>query len=329
MGSAGRLAEVQRSVSMVKVIVATPFQPQDKSLQQIEQLGFSVIPYSRQVGLTAEMSEAEVAVCTPDFLQNHLHQLPGLKLIQLCTTGYEAAPIQQIEERKIIMCNARGVMSIPIAEWVVLKILELYKNTRFFLEAQKQRSWAKNMNQLELNGKTVCIVGTGSIGCEVAKRLAAFGCHLIGVDIRQTQLEVFDRYCPVSEFAAALRQSDIVVLTLPYNAQTRHLINEKTLAECKEGAILLNVSRGGIVDEAALLAALNTGRLRGAALDVFEQEPLPVNSPLWQHERVLVTPHIAFTSENFLPRLWTLILTNLQAYASNQPLQNIVTGKEN
>ncbi|MCR3923150.1 MAG: NAD(P)-binding domain-containing protein, partial [Firmicutes bacterium] len=210
------------------------------------------------------------------------------------------------------------------AEWVILKVLEIYKQTQHFAAAQRRSEWNKNVDILELNGKTMGIIGTGSIGVEVAKRANAFGCKVIGLNTRGRNVAFFNTCWPRTQLHDFLPQCDIVVLTLPFTEQVKDLLNRGTLPLMKEGAVLINIARGGIINEADLLDILSSGSLRGVALDVFEEEPLPSDNPLWQHERVLVTPHISFASEQIAQRMHALVYANLKALQGLQEWENVV-----
>lgn len=268
--------------------------------------------------------KSQAIVCNRLLSVQDIEDFPDIHFIQLTSSGLDHMPLDKIRQRGIVLCNARGVYSIPIAEWVVLKILEMYKNTRFFHDAQRSAQWIKNREMLELNGKTAGIIGTGSIGCEIAKRLKAFGCKVIGLNLSGGCNEFFDSTEELGALDRFLAKCDIVILALPLTPQTRNLINRKNLCCMKNNAVLVNVSRGSIVNEEDLLQHLDRGYLKGAALDVFENEPLPELNPLWHHPRVLVTPHNSFVSENNTDRLFELVFSNLLAFQEGKPFQNIV-----
>lgn len=155
-------------------------------------------------------------------------------------------------------------------------------------------------------------MGAGSIGCEMAKRFAAFDAQVLGVNPSPVSSPWFAEVWPLERLAEALGLADIVALSLPLLPETTHLFNAERLAQMKQGALLVNVARGPIVDEQALLAALQSGHLQGAVLDVFEQEPLPADSPLWDLPNVVLTPHNAFLSESKDARLFEIVQQNLR-----------------
>ncbi|WP_162274580.1 NAD(P)-dependent oxidoreductase [Tessaracoccus flavus] len=185
-----------------------------------------------------------------------------------------------MEERGVDLRSATGVYSIPVAEWVVTQVLQLYKRSRDFWRHQQEHRWVKNRDLPELAGSTVTIVGFGDIGREVAKRLRGFDVRIVAVNSEDRPSSLADMTFGAADLGAALRIADVVILALPLTPGTRHLIDAAALQLMKPDAVLVDVSRGGIVDQEALLAALDEGRFRGVALDVFEMFAL---SPLpWQ-----------------------------------------------
>jgi phosphoglycerate dehydrogenase-like enzyme len=289
----------------------------------VKQLGYEFFMCENELEpLSCDPSQFQVTVCNSIFLNNDIKKFTNLKMIQLTSSGFDRVPVHEIKRRGIVLSNARGVYSVPIAEWVVLKILEVYKRTRFFEEAQRRLQWTKNRDLLELAAKTIGIIGTGSVGMEVAKRVQAFGCTVLGVNSRGVKEKYFDECVPTKELNSFFTKCDVIVLTLPLTDSTKNLINKDTLSFMREDAVLVNVSRGGIINEKELIDHLNEGKLRGVALDVFEQEPVPNDSLLWKHERVLATPHNSFVSDNVSVRMFDLIYQNLKAFIENRPIKN-------
>ncbi|MFC5531544.1 NAD(P)-dependent oxidoreductase [Cohnella yongneupensis] len=292
-------------------------------MQKISKLGYEVSTCDNESGpLEAMLYDSEVVVCNSLLLHHSLSRFPRLKFIQLTSSGLDRIPLPEVETRNITIANAKGVYSVPIAEWVVLKTLEIYKNTRFFERNQRRSEWTKNRELIELHGKTVGIIGTGSIGTEVAKRMKAFGCALLGLNSTGTSVQCFDECVPSSRLDAFLCRCDVIVIALPLTKETRGLLNGSRLDKTKPGVVVINVSRGGIVNEADLLERLNNGHIRGAALDVFEQEPLSPEHPYWKHPNLLVTPHNSFVSDQNHSRMFDLVIRNLEAFISNGILSN-------
>ncbi len=261
--------------------------------------------------LPAEPQWVEGMVCNGLFLHHDISLFPNLQFIQLTSAGFDRVPMDEVNRRGIKICNARGVYGIPMAEFAISGVLQLYKQSHFFRDNQKNRQWNKHRGLLELWGRQVTVVGCGNIGQECAKRFAAFDCTVVGVDIFEATLPNFERLVHISKLQEVLPQSDVVVLTLPLTEQTHHLINAQRIQAMKPGAIVINIARGGVVDTAALTEGLQT-HLGGAVLDVFEEEPLSSDSPLWDMENVLLSPHNSFVGDRNSQRLAQVIFQNLQ-----------------
>lgn len=252
----------------------------------------------------------EGVVCNGLFLYNKIDDFKKLKYIQLTSAGYDRVPMDYINEHNIEIHNARGVYSIPMAEFAISGVLQLYKQFRFFYENQRSRVWKKYRNVTELYDKIVCIVGCGSVGTECAKRFKAFGCHVIGVDLYPRADENFEKIFNLEDFETVLNECDVVVLAVPLTDKTKHLMNERKLRALKPETILVNIARGAVLDTDALINILpNIG---GAVLDVFEEEPLSEDSPLWEMENLIITPHNSFVGEGNRRRLQNLILKNIE-----------------
>lgn len=243
------------------------------------------------------------------FLSHPIEKFTNLEYIQLTSAGFDRVPMEYVKEHGIEIHNAKGVFSIPMAEFAVAGVLELYKKMRFFHENQKKHNWEKHRGLLELFGKTVVIVGCGDVGIECAKRFRAFGCTVIGVNRTVKEKVAFDRIVPLSEIDMVLRSADVVVLTVALTEETRHLMNADRLKLLKGSAILVNIARGGIIDTNALIDCLPN--LGGAVLDVFEEEPLDEKSPLWDMKNVLITPHNSFVGDGNKERLGVVFLSGL------------------
>ena len=243
------------------------------------------------------------------FLSHPIERFKNLRYIQLTSAGYDRVPMNYVEEHQIKIHNARGVYSIPMAEFAIAGVLQLYKQARFFSNNQKNHQWIKHRGLLELNKKKVCIVGCGSVGTECAKRFSAFGCHVVGIDLYPREDEYYQEMLHLKMLDDVLHQMDIIVLTLPLTEETHYLMNDGRFKQLKEGAVLVNIARGAVVDTEALIK--NLDKLGGAVLDVFEEEPLSGDSELWDREDVILTPHNSFVGEKNQKRLKECILNGL------------------
>lgn len=260
--------------------------------------------------LICDYSWVEGVICNSLFLYHDITKFKNLKYIQLTSAGYDRVPLNYIIQNNIKIYNAKGVYSIPMAEFVISSVLQIYKQNRFFNDNQKKHIWEKNRNLLELFGKNVCILGCGNVGTECAKRFKAFECNVYGVDINIYQNKYFDEIINIKSLNEILPKSDIVVLTLPLTSLTKHLFDKNKFNLMKENAILINISRGAIINTDDLINY--SSKLNAIILDVFEEEPLNENSPLWNMSNVVITPHNSFVGENNNARLYKLILNNLR-----------------
>lgn len=295
----------------MKLLLTGAFKYSQEQLNMIQSLGYEVtFVQDERVSLDIDVSEFEAVVCNSLFLYNDITRFKNLKFIQLTSAGLDRVPLDYIKEKGIKIFNASGVYSIPMAEWAVLKILEIYKKSRQFYKNQDEHKWEKQRKLLELTDKTAAIIGYGSVGKEIAKRLKAFGVTVISVDRQVKEDEYVNESILIDNLDLALEKSDIIILTLPLTDETQHLINEEKIKVMKDDAVLINVSRGGIIDETALIESLRNDRFFGVALDVFEEEPLNA-SPLWDCENVIITPHNSFVSDKVNERLFELMIKNL------------------
>lgn len=260
--------------------------------------------------LPCDYEWVEGVVCNGLFLSHPIERFVNLKYIQLTSAGFDRVPMDYVKENKIEICNARGVYSIPMAEFAVAGVLELYKKMRFFTEKQQEKKWEKHRGLMELWGKSVAIVGCGSVGTECAKRFKAFGCTIVGVDLFPREDNCYDRMVELRELDRELPGADVVVLTLPLTRETRYMMNSERLGLLKASAVLVNIARGAVVDTSALVERLDG--IGGAVLDVFEEEPLNENSPLWTKENVILTPHNSFVGEGNDERMSKVFLENLR-----------------
>lgn len=295
----------------MKTLITHSFKLTEPQKSQLASLGLE-ITYQHDTAPVEQPEQFELVICYDLFSNNDLSQFSSLKYIQLTSVGVDHLPLAEIERRGILLRNARGVSSVPIAEFVLGGVLQIYKKANQFWQNQQQHQWKRLHGLQEIAGKRVCIVGAGSIGCELAKRFAAFDAQVLGVNPSPVSSPWFAEVWPLERLAEALGLADIVALSLPLLPETTHLFNAERLAQMKQGALLVNVARGPIVDEQALLAALQSGHLQGAVLDVFEQEPLPEDSPLWDLPNVVLTPHNAFLSESKDARLFEIVQQNLR-----------------
>ncbi len=251
-------------------------------------------------------------------------EAPKLRWLQLTSAGLDRAARSGLLESDIMVTSASGLHATPIGEYVLAVMLMFCKQAHTFVRAQDRKEWIRFMPQ-ELYGKTVGVVGMGHIGTEVARLSKAFGCRVLA--IRRSVTERTDselaELMPPSELPALLAESDFVVLAMPLTEETRHLIGEAELQTMKSTAVLINIARGPVVDQDALIQALKSGEIAGAGLDVFDPEPLSPDSELWDMENVIMSPHISGGTEIYNERATGIFCDNLRRYLDETPLNNL------
>jgi phosphoglycerate dehydrogenase-like enzyme len=278
-----------------------------------------------------------------DAFDRLLARAPHLAWVHSATSGVERALTPASRERGLVVTNARGVFSRPIAEYVLMMILAVSRRLPQLLELQRERTW-QPLEGAELRDVTVGIVGLGSIGRAVGSLATAFGCRVVAIrrrpdsddsgreageeaadgDERSSGEVTLDRVGGPDTLPELLGESDFIVLAAPLTPETEEMINDETLAMVKPGAWLINVARGRLIDERALLRALRDGPLGGAVLDTFRDEPLPPMSSFYDLPNVIVTPHTAWSSGRVLDRSVELFCDNLRRFAKGEPLLNVV-----
>lgn len=300
----------------MKILITGAFPLSEEERRELERQGHEVSFQLDERNETKNPEQYDAVVCNNLFQSNPIELFSALKKIQLTSAGLDRVPVRYIREHGIELHNAYGIYSIPMAEFAVGGVLQLYKQSRAFRESQRSHQWIKQRGLLELNGKTVCIVGTGDVGRETAKRLKAFGCRVVGVNRSIRSVDVFDEVLPLSDLKDAAASAQILMCSIALTEETRGLIDGEVLDALPYGAVLVNVSRGLLVKEEELIEWLRTDRSLGAVLDVFETEPLSPDSPLWDMEKVILTPHNSFVGEGNHIRLWELVKKRFRSEGS-------------
>jgi len=278
----------------------------------------------------AAIPDADVAFSS-SLTRAHLAAATSLRWVHSSAAGVGGMLFPEMVRSSVVVTNSRGNSSTTIAEHVIAVTLALMRDFPLAWRRQTEKVWAQDefgagASIRTLRGADVLVVGVGSIGAETARLAAAFGARVVGIRRRADlpRPAGVQAVLGPERLLEALPAADVVVLSAPQTASTLHLIGERELALMKDDAILVNVSRGKLIDEPALVRALEGGRLRGAALDVFEHEPLDGNSPLWDRRDVLITPHISGFHAGHWPRVTQLFADNLRRFAAGQPLENVV-----
>jgi phosphoglycerate dehydrogenase-like enzyme len=251
---------------------------------------------------------------------------PSLRWVQSGAAGFDNPVFGQIVQKGAALTTSHG-QAVGMADYVLWGVLDALQGGQGRRAAQAAREW-KRMPFREVSGTHWVVVGFGAIGKGVAARARAFGARVTGVRRNQDLDPAADRIAPLAELPALLPEADVVVLACPLTAETRHMGDTAFFAAMQAGSIFVNVGRGGLVDEAALLAALDRGTPDHAVLDVFETEPLPAESRFWDHPRVTLTPHSSGMSGGNAPRNDALFLDNLARFAAGEPLVNTADPKD-
>lgn len=247
-----------------------------------------------------------------------------LRWIHSASAGVEHLLDRRLQQRGICLTNSAGVYAVPIAEWVMFALLMIVKHGPTLVQMQRERRWSGAPPSDELAGKTLTIFGAGGIGREIARRAAAFAMRVWAINRSGRPVPHAERVISGADWREALRTTDLLVIAAPLTAATQGAIGARELALLPAHAWLINVARGAIVDEAALIAALQQGRLGGAALDVFREEPLPPDSPFWTLPNVIISPHHSGSSPRSTERMLDLFVENLRHWLAGEPLRNLV-----
>ena len=260
-----------------------------------------------------------------DIPAERLAQMPALRWIHIGQSGMDKIPMKVLSQRAICLSNSRGINSVAIAEYAMSMMLNIVRKNPAFYDAAREKKWDLDTHLDELAGKTVGILGLGKVVAGLARRAAAFDMRVLGMEISPREVEHVEKVYLPAEKNELLPQCDFVVISMPLTPQTHHLFDAATLQILRPNAWLINVGRGPIIDDAALIQALESRAIGGAVLDVFETEPLPANHPLWSLPNTWITPHIAGDHlATYMPRMMAILCRNLSAYISGRPLENLV-----
>lgn len=283
-------------------------------------------------GLVAALPQAEALVMgqtayngrVADALRGHGSRL---RLLQLMTAGYDG-PQNHGVPPGVVVANAGDSLSPALAEHAMMLMLALFKCLPQVLGNQARHAWERQFaaRMDSVYGKTMAVVGYGSVGREIARRARAFDMHVIGVSRSARPKPQADEVRPVSELHAVLSRADVIVLAAPHTAETHHLIDAAALAAYRKSALLINVARGALVEQGALCAALRTGSLAGAGLDVTDPEPLPPDHPLWSCPNLIITPHVSGSGgAGGRARLASFVVDNVARFARGEAVMNVIT----
>ena len=272
------------------------------------------------------ITTADILMTFGPMMADHVvAEATSLKWIQALGSGVDGIVDLPSLRGDVLVTNLHGIQGPPVSEAALLAMLALSRGTARSVRSQDQRKWDRFPARL-LKDKTVGIFGIGVIAAELAPKCKAFGMTVVGISSARRAVAGFDRMVHRDELEQAVRELDYLVLLTPYSAATRGIVGEKVLAAMKPSSYLVNLARGGVVDEGALVRVLQEGRIAGAALDVFGQEPLPAEHPFWSMERVLITPHLGGFCDVYVDQALPVVEHNIRCYLAGErgKMRNIV-----
>jgi phosphoglycerate dehydrogenase-like enzyme len=258
------------------------------------------------------LAKAEIIVTYgEDLTEAHIAKAENLQWIMVASAGIEKMPNAAIEARGIPVTNVRGIHKVPMAESVMMHILAYYHTLPQIYAYETKHEWKRNLKQRELFGSTAVILGPGAIGGEIGRLLQAFNVKTIGCNRSGKQADYMDDMVKFEDLLEVLPTADIVISVLPDTAETKHLITAAHFDAMKETALFMNFGRGSLVDTNVLIDALTARKIGHAVCDVFEQEPLQADSPLWNLDNMTVSPHLSSHSSRYLERSFAIFKPNL------------------
>ena len=291
----------------------------------------SVVPHAvvkSQADLAALPRDAEAILhwAGPrDLLRATFLASPGVRWVHSRAAGLDSMLFPELVESPVPLTNGTGVFSQSLGEFALGVILYFAKDFRRMLRNQEAGRW-EQFDVEEIDGQTVGIVGYGDIGRAVASRVHAMGMRVLALK-RHAPAEadpLIEKFYGPQELATMLAECDFVVAAAPLTPETRHMIGDAAFAAMKPNAVVINIGRGPVIDQAALVRALNEKRIKGAGLDVFEKEPIPEGDPIYKFENVLVSPHCADHTKNWLSDAMRFFLAQYERFAKGEPLENVV-----
>ncbi len=275
--------------------------------------------------LKENLKDAEVVI-TFHFTKEMLDMAPRLKWLQIISAGVDALPLDDIFARNIILTNGRGIHRIHMAEYAMGAMISMARNFPTMYKNQLDGKWERNVSQGEVYGSTVGILGLGSIGEQIAKLSKVFGMKVIGTKRTPEPMEFVDMVYGSDQMDIVFKESDYVISLLPHTPKTDEIIDNSFFSLMKETAVFINMGRGKTVNEGHLIEVLKARKIKGFFSDVFYEEPLPSDSPLWELDNVVITPHICGVSPNYNDRAFEIAEHNLQVLISGEgEMINVVT----
>ncbi len=301
----------------------------DEKMKMIENLGYSVEYVSeKDLKYRKDLYDMDVWFTYTGFDFVEMEKLNNLKYVHLTSTGFNQVPVEFLSDNNIILSNNKTGYAVPMAESIVMYILEVYKNSNMMFKQQQEKTWKLDMSWIELAGKKVGFLGTGNIAKEAAKRLKAFDVEVWGVNTNGREIEYFDKCFSLSDSDDFFKECDVVIGLMPATEETYQILGEEKFELMKDGSVLMNIGRGNLLDEEALIKYMS--KFKGVVLDVVHEEPLERDNKLWDFENIIITPHNSWVSEINKERLFNTLYNNLKSYIeTNEPVyrvENITRG---
>jgi len=311
-------------------------EPQDRPLRSITKeqkeqilslssnIELEVVSASNSKDIEKHLKDAEIVAGIPRAIPD-LSLVGKLKWVHSFSAGMDRVLTPELIASPVLASNSSGIHATPIAEHILGFLLIFTRRFYQSFHNQQEKTWQRINELTELKDKTVLVIGLGKIGSETARLASCFNAYVIALDTQGKEKPSFVKELGAEkQLVEFLGRADFVVLTLPHTKDTHHFINKERLEAMQSHGVLVNIGRGGVVDEQALISALKEQRIAGAALDVTEEEPLPKESPLWEMDNVIITPHHSGISERYMERAIDLFCENLKAYLAGEKLPNLV-----
>lgn len=310
-------------IKVPNILIARPLK--DKHLDEIRQLlpDYEVLLEPDE----AKLAETEIIVHWTPAIQElwEAGKFPNVKWVQAISAGINYLPLEELHKKGIILTNASGIHKYTITEYVIGVLLYYLRDFGKLKKNQESQKWDVTVQTEQLHEKTLMIFGIGNIGRQLAVVAKAFGMRVIGVNTSGKKVEEVDETYSQEESTDHLDEADVIVSILPQTPQTIAFFDKERFAKMKPGTLFVNVGRGSSVVTDDLLEALNQDILAFAALDVFNNEPLEEDSPLWQHEKIMISPHNSGSVAHFREALFSVIGPNVASYAQNgKPIINVI-----
>lgn len=314
--------EIKKIAILFQSTNRVPIEFMERHLDLIRQTipGVSVIRAYTEAELQSRALDADILITWGQYSPvEFCTKAKNLKWIHAISAGVEGLTIPEIMNLDAVVSNTKGIHGIPMAEHTMALILARLRQLPVFIKQQQEKIWLKHHPE-ETQGKTVGIIGLGSIGEEVAKKCKVFGMRVVATKRTPVDCEWVDELYSENQLNKLLGEADFVVVVVPLTPQTTKLIGEKEFKMMKKTSYIINIARGKVIDEKALVKALQNGDIGGAGLDCVEDEPLPQDSPLWDMPNVMITPHMAADSPLYMDRAMDLFCENLKRFINDQEI---------